>query len=203
MRTLLAAALLLTAPAAHADIFVWKDAHTGMSLTYPDTWDMEHNQAPDTVLTIMGPDIDAQPICRARVNEDRRFVMYPQILEDSLQQVDFSLEYWDKYLRTQYKNVRMTSQYDHAGLGRGHAGYAIFEYDEETRSGDELRKGFGFASHYYDKVFTFECTAVAHHYHKWVPHFLNIVKSVNFKKTYAEHITGDYRDFINKDARQD
>lgn len=197
------AAALLIAPVAKADIFVWSDAHTGLSLTYPDTWDIEHNQQPDTILTIAGPDHVALPLCRVKAREDERFRMYPSKFESSVQKVAYARTFWEDYLANLYDDLNMSEEYDNAGLAQSFASYAVFSYNAEPVEGGSFRKGIGFASHYFDMGFIVECTATNEEFARWLPHFMNVIKSVNFKPVYGTTIQGNYRDFINKEADKD
>tara|TARA_B100002019_G_C21166021_1_gene545864 strand:+ start:318 stop:932 length:615 start_codon:yes stop_codon:yes gene_type:complete len=188
---------------AYADLFVWKDAETGISASFPDTWEMNNNQQPDTVLTIIGPDPTAMPICRLRVRHDGRFKQYPVTFESDIQKVAYDRQYWNDYLLAEYKEVEMTNQLDQSGLGRSFASHAVFNFEGDPTESHAFRQGVGFVSHYYDKVYIAECTANHAQYPEWVPHFLNFFKSVDFKKVYNEYVPGHYRDFLNKDASEE
>ena len=54
--------------ASMADYYVWKDGKTGVSLSYPDTWRVTTNKAPDDIITLLAPnDGGGTPECRVRV----------------------------------------------------------------------------------------------------------------------------------------
>ena len=195
--------LLVISPAAYADYYVWKDAETGISASFPDTWKMDLNQLPDTVLTIVGPDHETVPVCRLRVRRDGRFKLYPVQFESDVQKVAYSREFWENYLLEQYNDVKMTGSYDQSGLGRSFASHTLFNFIGEPVTAEQFRQGVGFASHYYDRVFIAECTANHPGYTEWVPHFMNFFKSIDYKKVYNEYLPGHYREFIKKDATEE
>ena len=195
--------ILCFSSVAHADVFVWKDAETGISASFPDTWKMNNNQQPDTVLTIIGPDMQAMPICHLRVRNDGRFKMYPSTFESDIQKVAYDIKFWEEYLLTEYRNVEMTHEYDDAGLGRGFASYALFNFEGEPITSHAFRQGIGFASHQYDRVYIAECLVNNKNYRTWIPHFLNFFKSIDFNTVYDKYVQGYYRDFLNKDASEE
>ena len=68
---------LFTPLTAQADYYVWKDAHSDIKLTYPDTWAQTSPYEPDTIVRVEAPGTDMAE-CKIRVREDRRFLVYPQ-----------------------------------------------------------------------------------------------------------------------------
>ena len=158
--TLLLTGLLLLAgtTAARADYVVWRDAHSGLSLSFPDTWRIVNNFAPDDVLMIMAPSGDGYAACRVRVREDRRYLIYPSHFSGAIQRVEFSSRFWDQYIQD-YENTWIQNVYDGAGLGRGHAGYAIAYYRSAVPGPETDRKALMFASLYNDKLYILECSA--------------------------------------------
>ena len=188
---------------ANADIYIWKDADTNISVSFPDTWKIITNQQPDTILTVLAPDSEAMPICRLRVREDKRFRMYPVQFESDIQKVAYSHNFWEDYLNGQYANLKMSQSLDEAGLGRSFASFALFNYDGDPEENDVFRQGLGFASHYFDYGLIAECTANQIGYPDWVPEFTQFFGSIDYPAVYGTSVNGEYRDFINRDAYQD
>ena len=58
---------------AKADYFFWEDEKSGLTMTFPDTWKMQNNAGPDTIMTIGGPSENAQPQCHVDVRADKRW----------------------------------------------------------------------------------------------------------------------------------
>ena len=81
MRLLLTAAMAFSllagsATIAKADYFVWEDPKTGMSLSFPDTWDITNNQDPGDVVTVAAPSGRANSICSISSNEDKLYAIF-------------------------------------------------------------------------------------------------------------------------------
>ena len=166
---------------ANAEVFYWKDADTKMSFTYPDRWDVRHNQRPDDIYAVAAPGVNNHAICRLRVRDD------------NIQRIAYSNDFWDSYLG-EYNDVTMRRVYDDAGLGRGFASFA--EADYTTALGPKMEKrAIMFASLYNNNAYILECSAEKHSYHKWHNSFLSVVKSVNFRKEINEAKNGYYRNF--------
>lgn len=178
---------------ANAEVFYWQDADTKMSFTYPDRWDVRHNQRPDDIYAVAVPGANNHAICRLRVREDKRFAVYPEYFANNIQRIAYSNDFWDSYLG-EYNDVTMRRVYDDAGLGRGFASFA--EADYTTALGPKMEKrAIMFASLYNNNAYILECSAEKHSYHKWHNSFLSVVKSVNFRKEINEAKNGYYRNF--------
>jgi len=179
---------------AQADVNVWRDLHTKMTLSYADSWHRISNQNPDDVLTLRAPGGNDFAGCKVSVADEDRFKIYPVRYSGEIQRLNFSKEYWDQYL-AQYNDVVLHEGTDNNGLGRGFASMASVSY--ETAKGAKMRKrAIGFASHYRNKVYTVECSAEESAYHKWHKSFLNVIKSVDFHEGTNFAISGYYRDFL-------
>ena len=122
-RILFAIAILLIPTAAQADYFFWQDPKSGLTLTYPDTWEKQNNQNPDTVLTIEGPANLAKPQCKVNVADDSRYVIFPAKYGQAVQKDAVSTEFWKSYMGL-YDDYMIDSIYDGAGLGRWVASYS-------------------------------------------------------------------------------
>ena len=192
------AVCLLSAPvAANADYFVWQDPHSGMTATFPDTWKRQSNQQPDDMLTIMGPASDnAQPVCRIRVRDDARALIFPPEYSRSVQKTFVSQTFWKDYLAT-YDNFNTGPIYE-GGLGRGFASYTTVSFTRRDGTVNQTRSGILFASLYFDKVYIVDCSALSDGFEQWVDSFRSIVKSVNFRKAHHEKDHGDYANFLKK-----
>ncbi len=198
LRHFMLIALLLVPSAAKADYFAWKDEKTGLTMTFPDTWEMRNNANPDTILTVAGPDATGQPVCRIDVRSDGRYTIFPARYGDAVQRVAVSEEFWKKYL-AQYSGYTLGAMYDGAGLGRWYASFAMASYQKNFGTVLQARRAIMFASLYNDKLYVVECSALAGAYDRWELDFKGIIKSVDFKKAYHELPTGEYENFL-KDA---
>ncbi len=188
---------------AQADVYIWRDAHTQVKASFPDTWKIIKNQQPDTILTIIAPDSESMPICSIKVREDNRFRMYPVQFESDIQKVAYSYNFWEDYLLNEYADVRIPMKMDESGLGKSFASHALFNYTGEPHESDNFRQGIGFASHYYDFGVIAECTANQTGYPDWVPQFMGFFGSIDYPTVYGTTVNGKYRDFINQDAYTD
>jgi hypothetical protein len=194
--TALAFLLAIAAPhSARADYFVWNDPGTGLHVSFPDTWKTVHSQDPNDLLTVMAPSGRAHAACRVRVNEDRRFMVYPPRYNWAIQKINFSYDYWDTYLQ-EYTNHKIEAVYDGAGSGRGFASYALTSYDSAIPGPDMHRRALMFVSHYNDKDYVTECSSHADAFDSYKRIFLSVAGSVEFRKIHHEATTGHYRNFL-------
>ena len=191
-------ALLLSfaAPqAAKADYFVWNDAQTGLQVTYPDDWRQVHSQDYNDVITVMAPGGRHHASCRVRVDDERRFLVYPPRYDWAIQRIEFSRDFWDRYLK-EYNNHSIEAMVDGAGHGRGFASYAIATFDSPIPGPDMARRALMFVSHYNDKLYVTECSSHADAFAQWKHIFLSVAGSVEFRKAHHEATTGHYRNFL-------
>lgn len=181
---------------SHADFFVWEDAKHHLSVSFPDQWVKRNNKYPGDILTITGPGENDHAQCRLNVQEDGRFAIYPQRYSDNIQRIAFSKEFWQDQL-ARYDNANIHKFHDNAGLGRGFGSWAMASYT--TATGPAMDKtAIMFMSHYNNKTYVVECSAEKHSYRHWHNSFLNIVKSVDFRKEIHELPTGNYRNFLGE-----
>ncbi len=192
----LIAALVIATP-AKADYFDWKDEKSGLTITFPDTWKRVSNAAPDTIMTIIAPSDNDQPVCKVNVSEDKRYTIFPAEYGDAVQRVAVSKPFWEKYLGA-YDDYEIGSVHDGAGLGRWFASYALASYTQRFGTVMQSRRAIMFASLYNDKLYVVECSALAHAYERWALDFKGVIKSVDFKKAYHELPTGEYANFLNE-----
>jgi hypothetical protein len=183
--------------AARADYFVWQDPKSGISLSYPDTWAMVSQRQPDEVFAIIAPSNgDDDAVCRVKVRDDRRFMIYPPHLGREVQTISYNREFWDEYLG-EYDNVEVYGTHEQAGLGKGFGSFVVAGYDAALFSDYGKRRGIASASLYFDKAYIVDCSSRAEVFHQWQPLFLSIMGSVDFKKTHDELWSGDYRNFFS------
>lgn len=187
---------------AKADYFVWEDPKSGLTLSYPDTWRMVSQRQPDEVLSIIAPSSTGEDaVCRVRVKDDKRFLIYPPQLADDVQPVAYGEEFWRRYLN-EYDNVSLYGTTSNSGLGRGFGSFSVAGYDAALFSSYGKRRGIAAAALYFDKVYVMDCSARAEAFEKWQPLFLSVIGSVDFKKAHHEVWTGDYRNFLNDPGLQ-
>lgn len=197
LKTLLAACVLsVAAHEARADYYVWRDAVTGLSLSFPDDWRMVSNADPDDVVTIMPPSGRGHAECRVRVRADGRYKVYPPRFDWAIQKVDFSFDFWGRYLG-EYDDAEILSVQNGAGLGRGFAGYAVATYKSPVPGPYMNRQGLMFATLYHDNVYILECSAHEDAFTDWKGPFLSIAKSVDFRKAQTQITSGHYRNFLD------
>ncbi len=181
--------------AAKADYYVWRDAKSGMSLSYPDSWKIVNNEQPDDVLTIMAPSDRAMAACRVRVRDDLRYSIFPMRYNDEIQQIDFSEAFWKKYLG-EYSNPQISTQANGTGLGLGYAGYAEAGYWDQV-PGARMQKGaLMFASLFNNHLYVLECSSHYKAFMDWKGDFLAIASSVDFRHIQTPLINGNYRNFL-------
>lgn len=192
--TVSALALVMGVSAASADVNVWRDPTTKLTVSYADTWGRINNQSVGDVLTVRAPAANAFAECRINIADDGRFKIYPVRYSGALQRVNFSADYWDRYL-AQYNDVMVHEGTDNNGLGRGFASMVSVSYD--TASGAKMRKrAIGFVSQYRNHVYTVECSAEESAYHEWHNSFLSFIKAIEFDEGTNFAISGYYRDFL-------
>jgi hypothetical protein len=200
---ILIAALTVGAFAAQAkaDYFVWQDAKSGLSMSYPDTWGKISGRQPDDVFAIVAPKAEDDAVCRVRVRDDRRFVIYPPNMDKDVQKIAVSRDFWDSYLN-EYKNVDLYGYTGGAGLGKGFGSFAVTGYDGSVIGPETHHRGIVVAALYAGKMYIIDCSAKASEFAKWQPQFLSIIGSVDFKKAHNELWTGHYRNFFADPALQ-
>lgn len=187
--------LVIGTTSARAEVFVWKDPHSGVSLSFPDRWALTHNQKPDDIITITAPiitDANDHAACRIRAREDHRFSIYPARFHDEIQRVYFGPTFWNSYI-AEYDRGRIDHVHDNAGLGLAHASYAEITFRDLS---GVSKHGIALAGLYNNKLYIFECAAKFDAFHKWKDAFGGILKSVDFEKIIQQNPTGQYRNFL-------
>lgn len=185
-------------PSAQADTFFWQDPGTKLTMSVPDTWAMIHNQKTDDVLTFIAPSEDAFPKCRMRVRQDRRFLIYPHRYATAIQHLHYSEQFWEDYAG-EFPAASIDHYADDAGLGRGRGSFAEI-YFEPDSAPKVPRKAIVFAALYRDKAYILECSANVTAYDKWLPAFLSVAKSVEFRQEVAQTPGGHYKKLFGSRA---
>ena len=183
------------AASAKADYFVWQDEKSGLTMSYPDTWAQISTRQPDDVYAIVAPAPADDAVCRIRVRNDRRFLIYPPNMDKDVQSIAVSKEFWDDYLN-EYETVDLYGYTDGAGLGKGFGSFAVTGYDGSVIGPKTHHRGIAVASLYFGRIYVVDCSATASAFAKWQPQFLSIIGSVDFKKAHDELWTGNYRNFF-------
>lgn len=198
MRLFLFLLLLIFPTTAKADYFVWQDAESRLSASFPDTWKIQSNLNRSDILTIAGPSDGENPLCTIKAEKDNRYIIYPKEYGDAVQRVAVSKPFWDSYMG-HYDDYTLDKVYDGGGLGRWLASYALGSYSRRNGTAYEQRRAIMFASLYYDTLYVIECSSLNHGFENWQDNFQSIIKSVDFKKIMNERKTGHYANFL-KDA---
>lgn len=201
MKTILNILVFLVAAAgwgaaARADVVVWQDADTGLSLSWPDTWEIVNAADPDDIVTLAAPGRGDDAVCRVRARTDRRYMIYPSRYAWAVQRVAYSKAFWYDYLEGEYRDATIRDFGEPAGIGRGFASYALADFIQPGPGRDTLRRGLMTASLYHDTAYIVDCSALAGAYARWAPMFRSIMKSVDFKKAIHEVPSGHYRNFL-------
>lgn len=182
--------------AAFADVFVWQDAETGLSLSFPDTWSVANTADSDDIIRIIAPSRDNEAECRVRVRTDRRFVIYPPRYDASVQKVAYDRAFWVDFLDQEYTEPTIETFNGSGGLGRGYGSSVLASFIVSGPESDSAKRGVAFAALYRDRAYIAECSALRGAYDKWNPIFRDIVKSIDFHKQSHELPTGHYRNFL-------
>ena len=180
---------------ARADYFVWKDAETGLSLSYPDTWGMVNVRRSDDIFAVVAPARDDDAVCRIRARGERRYLIYPPNMDSDVQKIAVAQDFWMDYLN-EYDSVDLYGYTDGAGMGKGFGSFAVTGYDGSLIGPKAQRRGVAVAALYFGKLYIVDCSAKATAFAKWQPQFLSLIGSVDFEKAHHELWTGNYRDFF-------
>lgn len=180
----LTAFVLFFASPSQAEYFVWKDADTGVLLSYPDTWRQALDYAADERLVIEAPGTD-QARCSVKAREDRRFLVYPQRYRAAIQEQAYSEDFWNDYLAS-YDNVVIHNMQDGTGLGQAFASMVTASYITAHPLKNQHKTSIASAGLYGDTAFIYECSALAQAFPQYQVIFQSIMKSISFPKAYHE-----------------
>ena len=177
--------------ASQADYYVWKDGKTGVSMSYPDTWETVSNRAPDDVITLLAPNDDGgTPQCRVRARDDSRFEYYPMKFSADVQKKAYSKEFWDDYLAS-HDSVIIHEFHEVSGIGRGYGSSVVASYKTTHPVEGQQRSALAAVGLYNGTAYIFECSADTIVFNDWYPHFGSILKSIDTKKVTHELVQGD------------
>ncbi len=188
---------LTSATISKADYFLWKEPKSGLTMTFPDTWQRQSHRHPDEILRIVAPSNGDNPVCSVKVSDDKRYTIFPADYGKAVQRTAVSIPFWKSYMAN-YDDYTIDRVFDGAGLGRWLASYAFGTYSMRDGTAMQQRRGIMFASLYYNKLYIVECSSFNHAYDRWGPNFRSIIKSIDFKKMYHEHLTGNYANFLKE-----
>ena len=191
------AVLVLTITPAKADYFLWEDPKSGLTMTFPDTWERQQVRHTDEILRITAPSNNEFPTCAVKTMKDKRYTIFPADYGDAVQKTAVSIPFWQKYMAS-YDDYTLDRVFDGGGLGRWLASYAFGSYSMRDGTAMQSRQAIMFASLYYDTLFIVECSTINGAYDQWNPIFRSIIKSIDFKKAYHEHMTGNYANFLKE-----
>ena len=180
--------------AVRAEVFVWQDPETKIMLSYPDRWLQLSNQKPDDILTIAGRGENEHASCRLRVNDDRRYKIFPRKYDANVQHIAMSRDFWQAYLQ-EFDEASLLRVQDDAGMSVGYS--SVAEASFVTTAGPKVAKrAFMAASLYNGKAYVLECSAEEQAFAKWLPAFRSVLKSVSIRPIIEAYPTGHYRDFL-------
>jgi hypothetical protein len=186
---------VFVANAAKAEVYQWGNPGISLTVTFPDTWRRVGNQQPDDVMTIAAPGDFDYATCRLRVNNDRRFVIYPRAYAAAVQHKNFSHDFWEGY-SGQYRSAQINQVVDDAGLGQGFGSWADISFVAPSGPKVQMR-GIMFAANYNDNTYVFECSSEASTFGKWFDPFSAVLNSIDMRPEYTTKVNGHYRDFQN------
>ncbi len=183
---------------AKAEIFTWFNKETGVNISYPDTWQVAHNQKPDDLITLQAPGERDYASCRIRKRDDDRILIYPSDYERDLQHFFIGFDFWSNYVG-EYSGTILHRIQSSRGFVNTIAGSA--EYTFISSAGPKtLMRGIAFAGYDSGDVYIFECSAEYGSYDRWHPVFQSILKSA-YKPIYEPLIpSGNYRPFLSDKA---
>jgi hypothetical protein len=184
--------------AAKADVFVWGDDKTGVTLSFPDTWKMVSSSQPDDLVTFMAPSGRAHASCRMRADGEGRYLVYTPELDWAIQKQFVSVNFWNKYVG-EFDDPQILEVGDGAGLGRGWASFAVVKYKDAVQGPYMDRMGLMMASVYNDRLYVLECSSHADAFADWYKMFRSVAHTVDFRKARHELTVGNYRPFLDDD----
>lgn len=188
MIVLCAALLLLSAHAAHATVFVWKDPIYNVKVTFPDNWMRQANTDDDLRLFILGPQGSDHAACRLYVHPDGRFRDVPASELQSISNYVWS----GNNVTTEYikrfdtENVSLASFNAGGRLGYGAATYSEVSFSKRWMGGSVPMRALVAATQYAGNGILIGCEATTNGWGVWEPVFRNIIGSVSFPKFHAD-----------------
>ena len=191
----------------HADYILWEDEKTGVSLSFPDNWELGNNRKAGDVVTLLAPgDYKDRPVCRLNVRKDGRFQVFPPRLYPAIQEIAYSREFWEKAVLAYYPEPKVVQFGDNSGLGRAFGSYVLVDYRGDISQNppqDEAenpleKRALSLIGIYGPDLYLFECSADKKGFDKWRPLFQSIAGSVELSPIFSSRPQGFYRDFLTE-----
>lgn len=190
-------ALLAFAPAAHAEVFVWKDPQYDIKVSYPDNW-MRQAQLDDDLrlFVLAGAGMD-HAACRLYVKHDGRFMDMPASAgqEVSSYVFDASAIQHEIYERPDTNMVQVSTFTNGASLGSAAAVMAQADFQKTWAGAVYPMHAMVVAAQYNGKHIFMSCETLASAWRYWEPVMQGIFKSVSFPAAYTPTPNGLYRPF--------
>jgi hypothetical protein len=189
-------AMLLGASAAQADTFVWKDVKNDFTMSFPDVWRIQTEDAGYTRLRIAGPLAEDRATCRIQVRPDGRLQIYPKRLMGEAVMEKLDHEYWDKTV-AEFRDAKINSFYAPASLGsKGDATAVQFSYNDGKGDDKAHMNAIAISSIYGATRYTVTCASRTSQWDRYADLFLSIADSVELDSKYHPFATGYYRNFL-------
>lgn len=183
--------IAVSAPAA-ADTFVWQDPRGDYTMSFPDTWRIQTEDTPSTMLRIAGPLAEDNATCRMQVDADGRLKIYPKRLTDEAVVETLDQDFYDQQV-AQHPDSRVIAYYAPASMGgKGDATAVQYVFNDD---GNPMY-GVMIGSIYGGKRYVANCSSKMEVYDRWSPVFASILDSVELKSKYHPFAIGYYRDFL-------
>lgn len=190
-------AFLAFAPAAHAEVFVWKDPQYNIKVTYPDNWMRQAQLDDDLRLFVLAGGGMDHAACRLYVKHDGRFMDMPAKSgqEISSYVFDASAIQHEIYERPDTNMVQVSSYTNGASLGSAAAVMAHVDFQKTWAGSIYPMRAQVLAAQYAGNHIFMSCEALANSWQQWEPVMQGIFKSVEFPAAFAPMPNGLYRPF--------
>ncbi len=190
------AALMAVVPmTAEASMFVWKDKTLGIGFSFPDTWTIQTQDVPGTVIRVAAPIGDDAATCRIRSAQDGRVQIYPKDLMGTAMRGKLDHAFWDHEV-AQYSNGAVADYATTQKPGAIDVSAVHVSYTEESGNGPRQMSGSMIATIYGGTRYVISCAAKQEEYEKYVETFASIMESVELDAKYHPFATGYYRNFL-------
>ena len=197
-KILLACLFLFIALPVKAEVYVWTDAQFGLTMAFPDDWTRQ-TQTPDNLrLHVLAPQGADFASCRVFASDDGRFLYVPP-----RGQIEVAQELQDAATlrsllqnRLNYSNVQLVGYQNVGGLGKGPATVALATYTKNWNGKDYAMQSLQFGGYMNGLETVLHCEALNQAWGRWLPVFLNMVRSFDYPAQYGPVANGSYRDFL-------
>lgn len=194
---IMGAAIVAHIGVAKADTFVWKDAKSGYTASFPDVWRIQTEDAPNNVLRIAGPISEDWATCKIKVDHDGRALIYQKKYVDEAVGIKLNRDFWEEETG-QFRDAQIKDFYTPASLGDKGDATAIHVAYKQDNGKRQLIPMYGvmLASLYHDKLYVATCSARHEEYAKYATLFGSLLDSVQLDDRYHPFYTGYYRNFL-------